>query len=170
MRTTISKRNKAAIDAAVRRINRWLDRFGLSVNLATADEDELWDREQCGEYEDGSVFTKTILACVCIPNIRAYCRDIIVPYSETSVRREIQATVYHEVGHALIEQINDWVENIPEAQALMKGDLGKRYEEVFDDGLDEEWVVEEFATAFLAGRPSVLRLCFEEMNEALSGI
>ena len=167
MKTLLSKHHRAVIQSAERRINGWLAAFGLSATAATADDGELPDGE-CGEYEGGSVFTKTIAVCVCVPAVRRYCKELVEPYSRKLLDDGIRTTIYHEVGHALVEQIDDWLRHLPEARALREGDLGGRFEEVFDDGLDEETLVEDFAQAFLKGRPSPLSLCFAEMDAALS--
>lgn len=152
------KKNKALRDAEAK-ATEWLSAFDLALEVDT-DSTEMPD-DKLGEYELGSVFEKTILIRVNLPAIKKACKE----NPEISVEDATATTVFHEVGHALVEQLVDWMENIPDADSIFTEEFCTRYEAVVDDALDEEDLVEDFAWCFLNERKHVLQACFEELND-----
>ena len=146
---------------AVRLCNEWLAPSGLSVEVTRGPlKDGL-----VGSYEAGSVFSKLIRITIDTDRIGRHVDD----YPFEDEKEQIRLTVYHEMGHALVEQIEDWQVDLDEVKELVRGEFGARFEEVFTDALPEEDLVEDFAHAFDRERPSTLGLCFEELNARLSG-
>ena len=156
---------KAAIDEATKRISDYLQPFGYTINIVI---DEPLAEPILGMYESGSVFTKEITVFVQTNNIIDTCsKDHIKDrYSDPEVQTRI--TIYHEVGHALVEQIIDWMENIPEINDLCNGEFGKRHAEVIEDDTDEEILVEDFAYGIEDNKETPLSACWREMNQFIS--
>lgn len=152
----------------VKTINEWLQPFGYSLlvdrELPYGDEpaDGL-----LGIYDAGSVFEKEIRINIFTDHIRLATTGNRLP--RRRYERECALTVFHETGHALMEQIIDWMENIEEAARLADGPFGDKYYDILnDDFLSEEQVVEDFAHAFIRGRDGLLGECFREMSDYLS--
>ena len=154
-------KNRISITKAKGKCNDWLRPFGLEVSVTDARMPE----NRIGEYEAGSVFEKEIVITVDELAIRNSFNDEC-PGEVPEI--EIRMTVYHELGHAILEQIIDWSENLDEVKALADGEFGQRYDSVFDDALPEEDLVEDFALAFENGYVSPLQACFEELNALLN--
>ena len=154
-------KNGNSITTAKRKCNNWLRPFGLEVSVTDARLPE----NRIGEYEAGSVFEKEIVITVDEVGLRNSFNDDC-PGGDPEI--QIRMTVYHELGHAILEQIIDWSENLDEVKTLADGDFGKRYDSVFDDALPEEDLVEDFALAFENGYSSPLQACFEELNALLN--
>lgn len=145
---------------AVTDIGTWLSPFGYTLQC----DDEDLSEGQLGSYEKGSVFEKEILIHVSPDNIeKATQYEINDRYGNPG--NQVRITVFHEVGHALLEQIIDWANNIPEIDELCNGPFGEKYFEVLDDSVEEETVVEDFAWGFFDGIPSPLQKCWEELNK-----
>lgn len=139
-------------------VETWLKPFGLSLTLDP--DTRHFSEGQCGEYEDGSVFEKDITIRVHRENIRDYV-DEQSPWGN-SFEDECSLTVYHEVGHALVQQLVDYSENIAEFLPSVERLFGDRFFDVFnDDNLSEEELVEDFAYGFLDGTGSTLQECAE---------
>lgn len=151
------KKNKALRNAEAKAAE-WLSAFDLGLEVDT-DSTEMPD-DKLGEYELGSVFEKTILIRVNQPAIKNACKET----PEISVEDATATTVFHEVGHALVEQIVDWMEYHPDAEDIFTEDFCSRYESVVEDTIDEEDLVEDFAWCFLEGQENPLQACFEELN------
>lgn len=151
------------IDRHVEYISTWLAKFGYTLNCTV----ESLPNGQVGNYESGSVFEKEIQICVSTDNIRVFIEEMNLPQNEYDIQCEL--TVYHEVGHALMEQLIDWSENIDEMEELLDGYYGKKYFDIFnDDNKTEEQIVEEFAEGMYSTDGSLLQSCFEETDKKLS--
>lgn len=147
---------------ALDRINAWLEPYGLEARVSN----ERLPKRTIGQYEGGSVFEKTILTRIDMEKHRKLCKE-----ENLSLQGQLSMTLYHEVGHALMEQLIDYVDNIPEANKLVDGPFGEKYFDIFfDDCLTEEEVVEEFALRFFYGKESPLSLCFKEMSDYLGTV
>ena len=155
---------RKALDESLRKADEWLAPSGLSVQCET---EEPMPPDVLGEYEACSVYEKQIHIWVNIPGIAAYCYtggECPPGHRWDGLREIVATTVYHEVGHAVVEQIRDWDDNIPEIRSLVRRRLRHQYNDVFDGLLDEEVIVEDFAWGMLEGRPSQLQRCFEDLN------
>ena len=159
----LTKRQASAITSACTKANKWLVKYGLDADVKVTD-----DLMALGEYEYSSVFEKTIRITINPSEIKKACRDGWIKDDYNNVTKQTQVTIFHEMGHAILEQIIDWQENIETARRMADGEFGQRYECVFDDALPEEDLVEDFAWDFLYGRANPLKLCFEELSEALN--
>lgn len=147
---------------AVNSVSLWLQPFGLNLQC---DTEHLSDG-QLGEYELGSVFEKTILIRIDPVNIRTVTDD--EPELFGGMDNQIHMTICHEVGHAVLEQIIDWMENVPEINSYITTELYPEFEEVFEDSLPEEDLVEDFAWGFVHHEPSPLQEAFEKLNSYIS--
>lgn len=145
------------LDEALSAIRPWLSSLGFTLTL----DDDLsgFHEGQLGEYEAGSVFEKDIIIRVSLKNIRKTCREdpFLFPFEE-----EVRLTVFHEVGHAIVEQLLDYADNISEFLPKLKAKHGNRFDEIFDEELDnEETLVEDFARGFGGKTISLLQECAE---------
>lgn len=139
-------------------IRPWLSSLGYALNL----DDDLsgFHEGQLGEYEAGSVFEKDIIIRVSLENIRKTCRED--PFLFPNFEEEVRLTVFHEIGHALVEQLLDYADNISEFLPELKAEYGDRFDEIFDEELDnEETLVEDFARGFGGKTKSLLQECAE---------
>lgn len=160
---TESNRN-AAIKGATDKANAWLAPFDLCLEV----EAESNGDGRVGEYEAGSVFEKSIRVVIFPDEIVKWCfeEQDTLPFSEiTSEKVQTQVTIYHELGHALVEQIIDWMEYLPEADEIFTDEFCRKYGSVVDDDIDEETLVEDFAYAFMYDKADPLKACFEELNK-----
>ena len=157
-----------AVSSAVEKANIWLSPFGLCLEAESRKKGD----GRLGEYEAGSIFEKTIQVVIYTDAIAESCADErefereFLPFSELSDEEDqIKLTIYHELGHALVEQIIDWMENLPEAAEIFTDDLCQKYHSVVDGEFDEETLVENFAYAFMYGDDDEpLKSCFKELN------
>lgn len=154
----------ASLENARREMSTWLAPFGLSLEV---DSKELLSADVLGSYEGSSVFEKNILVHVNLPAIKRTCAEDPFEDRYSDVASVTKTTLYHEVGHALLEQIIDWMENLPDAGEVFNDAFCTKYDAVVDDALPEEELVEEFAWNWLLGRPDPLKSCFEELNQKL---
>ena len=154
------------IVSAAARMNEWLKPLGYRVACKT----ESLEESKLGEYEAGSVFSKIIEITADPANIESACSEDPVHdrYSNPAVQLEV--TLYHELGHAVIEQVVDWMEYNEDFKALEKGEFGTKYMDILDDYIPEEDLAEDFAWGMLDGKPSLLQRCFEEAAEQLSKV
>lgn len=151
---------QSAIKAASDTICNFLKPYGLTVTCET----ESIDNGVLGEYESGSVFSYDIICRIDLDNLKKCCKE-----ERCSLAEQIKLTIYHETGHALMEQLIDYAENLPEMDTLLRGHFGQKYFDVFnDDHLDEETIVEDFAHGFLYNHGSLLQSCFEEFHHSIS--
>lgn len=151
----------------LKKINGFLKPFGLSVG-ADSDASAAPSEDSVGSYEAGSVFTKEILVHVFPDRIRTGLEE---NGSTGGYASELALTLYHEVGHALMEQLIDYSENIPEFYPSMTAKFGSRFFDIFnDDNLSEEDIVEAFAQRFHSGKNSILQSCWEESNKILKNL
>lgn len=134
---------------AVDRSNEFLDSLDLSLSIDW--EYDSWNddlQNVLGVYEGGSVFSGEITIGFNINNLYKYCKTSIRnhPWSDpyTIVNEVILTNVYHEMGHGIVELLNDYLQETDELDELY--DTNK---ELFDWILDnEEDAVEEFAWKF----------------------
>ena len=140
---------KEITSIAVNKSNGFLSSLGLSLSI---DWDyDGWDDDlqtAIGVYEGGSVFSGEIVIGFNMNNLYKYCSRSIknYPWSDpyTIVDEAIYTNVYHEMGHGIVEKLNDYLQETDELDALY--DANK---ELFDWVLDnEEDAVEEFAWKF----------------------
>ena len=149
----------------LKRINDYLQPFGLSVTLDTSPME--LSEKYLGEYESGSVFTKEIVIRVNLKGILETADSLGLPYH--GYLRQCELTVYHEVGHALEEQLIDWSENIDEMRLLLDCDYGLIYFDIFnDDCVSDEEIVEAFACGICTRTGSLLQRCWEDTNSLLN--
>ena len=140
---------KEITSIAVNKSNGFLNSLGLSLSIDW--EYDGWDDDlqtAIGVYEGGSVFSGEIVIGFNMNNLYKYCSKSIrkYPWSDpyTIVDETIQTNVYHEMGHGIVEKLNDYLQETDELDALY--DANK---ELFDWVLDnEEDAVEEFAWKF----------------------
>lgn len=179
--TLLRPKERAAALRTLEAVREWLAPQGLDISLSTENND---DSSLLGLYEAGSVFSKTIEVTVFTENIRKVAeeletdevqfelisfglvprRDLLSQYTALN----IGLTICHELGHALLEQIIDWMENIPDFDDKVGTDFIERYDSVLDDGLPEEDLVEDFAWDTASGKTHVLKACFLELSDILS--
>jgi hypothetical protein len=153
-KTSISKENfntqsmqytKQALDKA----NNYLEQTNLSIEI-DYDYDE-WEfnsldsEHTIGCYESGSVFEGTIEIAFNMGNLYSAYKEQVEMYPNsnpnTILKEIIYTNVFHEMGHGLIEQINDYLQETDELDVIY--DNNKK---MFDNALDnEEKTVEEFA-------------------------
>lgn len=155
-RTFATHRQLSAIRRAGSLIQKWLAPSGITLGIL---KEDLGDGI-LGEYEAGSVFTGEITVRVNPPSIRTSCS--FLPFPE-DIQRQTRLTVYHEVGHALLEQIIDWDEFYEDMDETISR-VDKVYTDVFDDSVDEETLVEDFAYGFEYGHGSQLQGCWEALT------
>ena len=154
----MSKKNCLGLNEALSAIRPWLSSLGFTLTL---DDDRSGFHEcQLGEYEAGSVFEKDIIIRVSLKNIRKMCRED--PFLFPDFEEEVRLTVFHEVGHALVEQLIDYADNISEFLPELKAEYRDKFDEIFDEDLDnEETLVENFARGFNGKTKSLLQECAE---------
>ena len=143
------KEVKEIASIAVNKSNGFLSSLDLSLSIDW--EYDGWDDDlqtAIGVYEGGSVFSGEIAIGFNMNNLYKYCSKSIrkYPWSDpyTIVDETIQTNVYHEMGHGIVEELNYYLQETDELDALY--DANK---ELFDWVLDnEEDAVEEFAWKF----------------------
>ena len=146
------------LDEALFAIRPWLSSLGYALTL----DDDLsgFHEGQLGEYEAGSVFEKDIIIRVSTENIRKTCQED--PLLFPDFEEEVRLTVFHEVGHALVEQLLDYADNINEFLPELNAKYGDKFDEIFDENLDnEETLVEDFARDFGGKTKPLLQECAE---------
>lgn len=146
------------LDEALSAIRPWLSTLDYTLTL---DNDLSGFHEgQLGEYEAGSVFGKDIIIRVSTENIRKTCQEDSFLFPD--FEEEIRLTVFHEVGHALVEQLLDYADNIEGFLPELKAEYGDKFDEIFDEENDnEETLVEDFARGFGEKTKSLLQECVE---------
>lgn len=140
---------KEIASIAVNKSNGFLSSLDLSLSIDW--EYDGWDdglQTAIGVYEGGSVFSGEIVIGFNINNLYKYCNKSIrkYPWSDpyTIVDEAIQTNVYHEMGHGIVEKLNDYLQETDELDALYGAN-----KELFDWVLNnEEDAVEEFAWKF----------------------
>ena len=149
------------------KISQWLAPLGYTLSIEDM-EDEV--PGLLGQYENGSVFEKEILIRVSTQNIRTFIKEYNrdFPKERRNYTDECALTVFHEVGHALMEQLNDYADNIEGFLERLKVDpeepFSPYFDVFYDDNKTEEEVVEDFAWGFLDGSSSKLQKCMEETD------
>lgn len=143
---------------ALSAIRPWLSSLGYTLTL---DDDLSGFRQgQLGEYEAGSVFGKDIIIRVSLENIQKTCQEDSFLFPD--FEEEVRFTVFHEVGHALVEQLLDYADNIEGLLPELKAKYENRFDEIFDEENDnEETLVEDFARGFNGRTKSLLQECVE---------
>ena len=156
------------LEAPYEKISQWVTPLGFSVSCDTGDIAD-FPRGRLGEYDAGSVFEKEILVRISLDNIRRAARKFRIP--EKGYLAECALTLFHEVGHALVEQLLDWADSIPEFLPALEASHGDAFFDVFnDDNMDEETLVEDFAHGFQSGRGSVLQRCAEAADVVVQSL
>lgn len=160
-----------AFEQAKDKINQWLEPYGYSVKCEITD----FGKDQLGEYESGTVFSKEIEIKVNPTAIKRACQNDPCKDKYSDPCNQVKITVYHEVGHAILEQLIDWAINIHELIDTEDDDkvntdpygekFWQNFFEVFDDKVKEETVVEDFAWGFFNEKPSHLQICWDELNK-----
>lgn len=154
-----TKRKPKELSQALKVIRQWLKKLGYSLTLDP--DTSSFHEGQLGEYEGGSIFEKDIVIRVSTENISKTCEEdsfLFPDYEE-----EVHLTVFHEVGHALMEQLIDYAENIDEFLPEIEKKYGDKFFDVFnDDNLTEETLVEDFARGFEHKNKSILQECAEK--------
>lgn len=154
----MSKKNCLGLDEALSAIRPWLSCLGYTLTL----DDDLsgFHEGQLGEYEAGSVFEKDIIIRVSLENIRKTCREDSFLFPD--FEEEVRLTVFHELGHALVEQLLDYADNIEGFLPELNAKYGDKFDEIFDEEFDnEETLVEDFARGFGRKTKSLLQECAE---------
>ena len=121
--------------------------LSLSVNWGYDFDFDGW-RDTIGVYENGSVFEDVISIGMNInalyKSVKQQIRQWPHTAPETIIKEAICTNVYHEMGHGLVELIDDWLQ--------YSDDLDEVYDnnkQLFDNVLDnEEDSVEKFAWDF----------------------
>lgn len=141
---------KSSANIAVQRANKFLGQLDLSLHINWEYED--WDyndlNNAIGVYERDSVFEGNISIGFNINNLYKWFVNEIKenPWSDqyTILDEAIQTNVFHEMGHGIIQLINDYLQETDELDELYDNN-----QELFDNVLDnEEDSVEEFAWNF----------------------
>lgn len=146
------------LDEALSAIRPWLST--LDYDLTLDNDLSGFNEGQLGEYEAGSVFGKDIIIRVSLENIRKTCQEDSFLFPD--FEEEVRFTVFHEVGHALVEQLLDYADNIEGFLPELKAKYENRFDEIFDEENDnEETLVEDFARGFNGKTKSLLQECVE---------
>ena len=143
------------LDNVLKDARQWLDMFGLTVEVLT---DRLPKDDAVGEYENDSVFSDSI-------KIRLNLYEIMQMSNPEELPADIRVTVFHEIGHAMM----NFIEEMSDEEIAPYKDA---YFDVFydDNGISEEDIVEEFGQSFdetniVADGHSLLRELVELMAE-----
>ena len=145
-----------ALDA----ISPWLDNLGYSLSVDT--DTSLFGEHQVGSYDAQTVFSKEIVIRVSLPNIEASTRRNPLPLADYLA--EVHLTVFHEVGHAMAEQLKDYCINVSDDIREINKLNGNRFDGILEDIFTrEETLVEEFARDFYYKRTSLFQECVEAM-------
>ena len=162
---------RESVTDAVEKANVFLKPYGLSVRLGDCQEEDAPSEDCLGYYEGGSVFESgTIMVNVLAGRLfdaflDCYGGEELVS-DMPGLRDEAAVTVFHEVGHGLMEHILDYADNIEEISDWVGSPEAEPFFDVFnDDNRSEEDVVEEFARNLYEGVPSVLSKCIAAMAE-----
>lgn len=152
------------LNAALSHVNVWLKAYGYTVSLDVSSKPE--NDEVIGEYEVGSVFEKDILVRVYPKRLQMVADEDDM--TENELLSQCRYTLYHEVGHALMEQLIDWDENLPELKEKLDRWFWTEFYDVFnDDNMTEEKIVEDFAIAFNDDSDSLLQRCWQKVNAVI---
>ena len=139
---------KEASSIAIDRSNELLRVLNLSLSINWEYEFDGDLSDAIGVYEGGSVFSGEIVIGFNMRTLYSYmCKSIkSYPWSDPykMLDEAICTNVYHEMGHGLVELIDDYLSSTDELDELY--DANK---ELFDNVLDnEEDSVEDFAWCF----------------------
>ena len=157
------------VNQALETGNRFLEPFGLSVELGDCDPEYAPFGGVLGSYEAGSIFEGVIKVNVFAETLlRTYledCADHGESPDESNLLEEAAVTVLHEVGHGLMERIVDYAENVDEISSWVDSDEAAPFFDVFnDDNKKEEDIVEEFGRNLFHDLPSPLSECIHAMH------
>ena len=140
---------KSSANIAVQRANKFLGQLDLSLHINwDYDSWEYNDLDNAiGVYERDSVFEGNISIGFNIKNLyKTFVKETKNhPWSDpyTILDEAIQTNVFHEMGHGIVQLINDYLQETDELDELYDNN-----QELFDNVLDnEEDSVEEFAWA-----------------------
>jgi hypothetical protein len=142
---------KSSVNIAVQRANKFLEQLGLSLHINSEYND--WSgifSDAIGIYENDSVFEGDISIGFNVNNLYKSVKWQIkhYPFTDkyTMLDETIQTNVFHEMGHGIIQYLDDIIEYWDEDEELPFYD---KNQEFCDNVLDnEEDSVEEFAWAF----------------------
>ena len=128
---------KSSANIAVQRANKFLEQLDLSLHINWEYED--WDyndlNNAIGVYEHDSVFEGDISIGFNINNLYKWFVNEIKenPWSDqyTILDEAIQTNVFHEMGHGIVQLINDYLQETDELDELYDNN-----QELFDDVLE----------------------------------
>lgn len=140
---------KSSANIAVQRANKFLEQLDLSLHINwDYDSWEYNDLDNAiGIYERDSVFGGDISIGFNIKNVyKVFVKETKNhPWSDpyTILDEAIQTNVFHEMGHGIVQMINDYLQETDELDEIYDNN-----QELFDNVLDnEEDSVEEFTWA-----------------------
>ena len=146
---------KSSANIALQRGNKFLSQLDLTIHINWEYDD--WDYNgldnAIGVYERDSVFEGDISIGFNINNLyKWFVKEIRkYPWSDpyTILDEAIQTNVFHEMGHGIIELLDDYLYNTDELD-----DIYHQNQELFENVLDnEEDSVEEFAWEMYDNHP-----------------
>ena len=131
--------------------NEYLSDIGLSIGINWGYDFSGSYSDCIGVYELGSVFEGEIVIGCNLEGLYKYIRQELKVYPTgnafTLIKEAISTNIYHEMGHGLLELINDYLEYSDELDELYDAN-----QELFNGVLDnEEESVEEFAWCLYDG-------------------
>ena len=143
---------------AIQNSNNFLKLIDRDVSIDWNYDFETFDKNALGVYEHDSVHTGTISIGMNIIALWNFFKSETKDYPYTSEYKILQelilTNVYHEVGHGIIDYINDYLQNTDELDEIYDNN-----QQLFDDALDnEEDTVEEFAWDFYDNQPEDSKL------------
>lgn len=137
------------VNVAVQRANEFLEQLDLSLSINW--EYDSWGyndlNNAIGVYENGSVFGGDISIGFNMANLYKSFTSQVKEYPWTDkytiLDEIIQTNVFHEMGHGIVDLLNDYLQETDDLDELYDSS-----QELFDNVLDnEEDSVEEFAWA-----------------------
>ena len=133
---------------AIKSSNNLLKSINRDVSIDWNYDFETFNKTAIGVYENDSVHTGTISIGMNINALWKWFKSETKYYPYTSEYKILQelilTNVYHEVGHGIIDYINDYLQNTDELDEIYDNN-----QQLFDSALDnEEDTVEEFAWCF----------------------
>jgi Zn-dependent oligopeptidase len=146
------------IDFIISKAKSYLDDFGLELEILDENDAPIRvDDDWVGQYEHDSVWTGTIQVYLNMELIKRLSDEFCSAEEENN----IVSTLYHEIGHGLLDMIIELPEESVEAY-----ENDPEFFDIFnDDNMSEEDIVEEFGESFVGGHPSLLRKLLERMLE-----
>lgn len=145
--------NSNDINIVIKEAEKYLKDFNLKLKCVDSKE----YRKNCdfvGMYENDSVFTGEILIYLNY--------ELIKEITDNEYLDDIRVTIFHEIGHALFQLVNDFDE-----EDIVKYE--KDFFDIFNDdnGVEEEDIVEDFGQSFdrSINKKSLLRNLLERLKK-----